>query len=111
MARLQIYQFACLSDNYGVLVHDPASGATASIDAPDEGPILRVLDETGWRLTDIWVTHKHHDHVGGVAGLKERFGLRVIGPRSSRMPSPQASSPTIHTPSTGVNPSSTGIGA
>ncbi|KPL53892.1 hydroxyacylglutathione hydrolase [Prosthecomicrobium hirschii] len=82
MARLQIYQFACLSDNYGVLVHDPASGATASIDAPDEGPILRVLDETGWRLTDIWVTHKHHDHVGGVAGLKARFGLRVIGPRS-----------------------------
>jgi len=82
LARLQIYQFACLSDNYGVLVHDPASGATASIDAPDEGPILRVLDETGWRLTDIWVTHKHHDHVGGVAGLKARFGLRVIGPRS-----------------------------
>lgn len=82
MAPLQIYQFGCLSDNYGVLVHDPDSGATASIDAPDEAAILRVLGETGWTLTDILVTHHHQDHVQGVPGLKARFDTRVVGPRA-----------------------------
>ena len=33
---LQIDQFMCRSDNFGVLVHDPKSGETALIDAPEE---------------------------------------------------------------------------
>jgi hydroxyacylglutathione hydrolase len=82
LTRLQIYQFGCLSDNFGVLLHDPGTGATASIDAPEEAAILRVLAETGWTLTDILVTHHHHDHVGAVPALKARFDLRVVGPRA-----------------------------
>ena len=31
--------FRCLKDNYGVLIHDPASGATAAIDAPEAAPL------------------------------------------------------------------------
>jgi hydroxyacylglutathione hydrolase len=74
-------QFPCLSDNYGVLVHDSESGATASIDAPEAGPILAALDGQGWKLTDILLTHHHADHVQGVAGLKARFpDARVVGP-------------------------------
>ncbi len=75
------HQLPCLSDNYGVLVHDPATGATASIDAPDAAAVLEALDEKGWRLTDILVTHHHHDHVGGIPTLRERFPqLRVVAP-------------------------------
>ena len=33
-----IEQFTCLSDNFGVLVHDPATKATATIDAPEAAP-------------------------------------------------------------------------
>ena len=40
MPKLEIHQFACLSDNYGVLIHDPEAGVTASIDAPDAKAIL-----------------------------------------------------------------------
>ena len=29
MAKLEIHQFPCLSDNYGVLVHDAEAGLTA----------------------------------------------------------------------------------
>jgi hydroxyacylglutathione hydrolase len=79
----EIRVFRCLSDNIGVLVRDAGSGACAAIDAPEEGPILRALDEAGWRLTDILVTHRHPDHVGGVAALKERFGARVTAPAKS----------------------------
>jgi len=32
----EIKAFLCLQDNYGVLMHDVASGATAAIDAPEK---------------------------------------------------------------------------
>ena len=35
----EIELFPCLSDNYGVLLHDPATGATASVDAPETCPV------------------------------------------------------------------------
>ena len=75
------HQFPCLSDNYGVLVHDSATGSTAAIDAPDAAAVLKALDETGWTLSDILVTHHHADHVGGIPALKAKFPqLRVVGP-------------------------------
>jgi hydroxyacylglutathione hydrolase len=64
----EIRAFSCLSDNFGYLIHDPETGATASVDAE------------GWRLTDILITHHHHDHVGGVAELKHKYGCRVVAP-------------------------------
>ena len=72
--------FLCLKDNFGVLLHDPASGATAAIDAPEAAPIEAVLREKGWRLTDILVTHHHHDHTGGIEELKERHRCRIVAP-------------------------------
>jgi hydroxyacylglutathione hydrolase len=72
--------FMCLSDNFGVLVHDPASGATAAIDAPEAGPVEAALRATGWKLTDILVTHHHHDHTGGIEELKEAHRCRVVAP-------------------------------
>ena len=71
---------SCLSDNYAVILHDPAGDATAVIDAPDAAPIERALDTAGWKLTHILVTHHHPDHVQGIAALKKR-GAIVIGPR------------------------------
>jgi len=77
---LQIHQFPCLSDNYGFLVHDPASGATATIDTPDADEIMRQADAKGWRLTDIWNTHWHPDHAGGNAAIKAKTSAVVTGP-------------------------------
>ncbi len=77
---LGIEQFTCRSDNFGVLIHDPASGLTAAIDAPEEAPIRAVLKEKGWRLDYIFTTHHHADHVEGNAGLKVDFGCSIVGP-------------------------------
>jgi len=74
--------FLCLQDNYGVLVHDTASGATAAIDAPEAGPIEAALNKTGWKLSDILVTHHHGDHTGGIAALKDHHRCRVVAPRN-----------------------------
>lgn len=73
--------FLCLKDNFGVLVHDPASGATAAIDAPEAAPIEAALAASGWTLSDILITHHHHDHTGGIGDLKQRHGVRVVAPR------------------------------
>jgi hydroxyacylglutathione hydrolase len=76
----QTHLFPCLQDNYGVLLHDADSGATAAIDAPEAAPVEAALAEMGWRLTDILVTHHHADHTGGIAELKARHHCRVVAP-------------------------------
>ena len=77
----RVHQFMCLSDNYGVLLHDPETRRTASIDAPEGGPILAALKGQNWQLTDILVTHHHADHTQGVPDLKAAFpDARVVGP-------------------------------
>ena len=76
----EIRLFLCRSDNYGVLLHDPESGATAAIDAPEAGPIEAALKAAGWNLTDILVTHHHADHTDGIKALKEKFKCRVVAP-------------------------------
>lgn len=72
----------CLSDNYAVLLHDPGTGATVLVDAPEAPPIREALDRRAWRLTDILITHKHSDHIDGLAELKDAYGARVFGPKA-----------------------------
>ncbi|HKT53549.1 MAG TPA: hydroxyacylglutathione hydrolase [Caulobacteraceae bacterium] len=77
---LTVRQFPCLSDNYGFLARDEATGETACVDTPDAGAILRELDQLGWRLSLILNTHWHPDHAGGNAELKARTGATVVAP-------------------------------
>ncbi|HVV93382.1 MAG TPA: hydroxyacylglutathione hydrolase [Hyphomicrobiales bacterium] len=77
---VEIRLIPCLTDNYAVLLHDPASGATAVVDAPEAAPIEAVLDKEGWRLSTILVTHHHHDHTGGIEALVRRFHPEVVAP-------------------------------
>ncbi len=65
-----------------MLVHDPANGATAAIDAPEAAPVEAALKATGWKLSDILVTHHHADHTGGIAELKDRHKCRVVAPKA-----------------------------
>lgn len=85
---VKIHLFPCLQDNYGVLLHDTATGATAAIDAPESAAVETALKETGWKLTDILVTHHHNDHTAGIPDLKQRYGCRVVAPKneSARVP-------------------------
>ena len=76
---LELVTVPCLSDNYAYLVHDPASGATAVVDVPEAAPILAALSSRGWRLTEIWLTHHHGDHIDGVPALRAATGAAVTG--------------------------------
>ena len=80
----ETHLFLCLKDNFGVLLHDPSTGATAAIDAPEAAPVEAALAATGWRLTDILVTHHHGDHTAGIAALKAKHSCRVTAPREQK---------------------------
>jgi len=77
---LTVHQFPCLSDNYGFLVRDEASGAVATIDTPDADAILAQLERLGWTLDLILNTHWHPDHAGGNEALKAATGATIVGP-------------------------------
>lgn len=86
-AVLEVVRVPVLSDNYAWLVHDPASGETLAVDPGEAGPVLDAAAERGWRIGQVWATHWHPDHVGGIPEIKAR-GAVVTGPaaEAARIP-------------------------
>ena len=79
---LKIDVFPCLTDNYGFIVIDEATGVTAVIDTPEASRISHRLAELGHhRLDFILNTHWHPDHAGGNAALKLQYGCTIYGPQ------------------------------
>ncbi len=85
---LEIIQIPVLSDNYVYLLHETASGLTAAVDPAVPEPVLAELESREWRLTHIFNTHHHWDHIGANEALKSRTGCQVVGFRgdSRRIP-------------------------
>lgn len=83
MPTLDVAQFITRDDNFAVLLHDPQSGKTVAIDAPAADPIIATLKERGWTLSDIFVTHKHFDHIEGIPALQAAYDCSVTGPEAS----------------------------
>lgn len=85
---LELATVPCLKDNYAYLIHDPVTGATGAIDVPEAGPIVAELARREWRLTDIFLTHHHDDHIAGLTALKAAtggaLGARVWGAEADR---------------------------
>ena len=86
---LDVRLFPCLSDNYGLLIRDAATGGVAAVDTPDAGAILADLEASGWgQLHLILNTHWHPDHTQGNARLKAETGCEIIGPEEVRKAAP-----------------------
>jgi hydroxyacylglutathione hydrolase len=86
---LDVRLFPCLSDNYGFLVRDAATGSVATVDTPDADAILAELERTGWgRLDLILNTHWHPDHTQGNAAVKAATGCEIVGPEEVRRAAP-----------------------
>jgi len=82
---LTVRQFACLSDNYGFLIRDEATGMVATVDTPDAEAVLAEIEASGWgRLDLILNTHWHPDHTGGNERLKAETGCEIVGPEEVR---------------------------
>lgn len=84
---LKIDALPAFTDNYIWLLQDTQRQRCAVVDPGDATPVQLWLDaHPGWQLTDILVTHHHHDHVGGVQQLKAQYGAKVYGPAAEKIP-------------------------
>lgn len=75
---MKIEPIKAFEDNYiWALRHD---GQVAVVDPGEAAPVARFLEATGDRLCAILVTHRHGDHIGGIAELVARYPVPVFGP-------------------------------
>jgi len=79
MSELEIHQIPVLSDNYVYLVRDPDTEACAAVDPAVAEPVLQALDRLGWKLTHVFCTHHHMDHIGGNLEVKQATGCTIVG--------------------------------
>lgn len=77
---LDIRQIPVLSDNYVYLVREPRSGAVAVVDPAVTDEILAEANKLGWKITHIFNTHHHSDHIGGNEAIKAATGCTIVGP-------------------------------
>nr|BFE96396.1 hypothetical protein GCM10020185_69320 [Pseudomonas brassicacearum subsp. brassicacearum] len=84
---IQISALPAFTDNYIWLLQDHATQRCAVVDPGDAAPVQAWLEtHPGWVLSDILITHHHHDHVGGVQALKNATNATVYGPASEKHP-------------------------
>lgn len=75
---LDIRAIPALRDNY--IWRLACAGNAVVIDPGEAAPVLRHLREQSLELTAILLTHRHMDHIGGVAELVAATGVPVLGP-------------------------------
>ncbi|MEQ1510830.1 MAG: hydroxyacylglutathione hydrolase [Sphingopyxis sp.] len=90
---LEIVRIPALTDNYIWLVHDATSGETMVVDPAEAAPVLSEAETRGWRITQIWNTHWHPDHVGGNEAIKASVeaqggACKITGPANENYPIP-----------------------
>jgi len=79
MPSLEIVAVPVLSDNYAWLVFDPKTEEVGVVDPGEAAPVLAAAEARGWTISQVWITHWHPDHTGGIKGMKEA-GATVTGP-------------------------------
>jgi hydroxyacylglutathione hydrolase len=81
---MEVVAVPAFSDNYIWLIHDDASGHTAVVDPGDGETALAAAAERGWEISQVLITHWHHDHTAGVPRVKEATGAELWGPEAER---------------------------
>ena len=73
---MNVIPVPCLSDNYAYLVIQ--NGRAAVVDPSQADPVLRAIDEARVKLSEIWLTHHHWDHIGGIEPLIEECPIEHV---------------------------------
>ncbi len=75
----EIAAIPALQDNYIWTIHNDRSAAV--VDPGEAAPVLAFLNAHGLQLDSILCTHRHADHTGGIAKLREVYNVPVYGRR------------------------------
>lgn len=72
----QITPIPAFQDNYIWLINDGQSAIC--IDPGEADPILATLQQQNLFLEQIWITHHHNDHTGGIQTLKQHYPNCIV---------------------------------
>ena len=65
-------------ENFVYLIHDLASGRAAVVDpAWDIPEVLALAQAKGMQITDILLTHSHHDHINGISEVLQHHDAQL----------------------------------
>ncbi|MEZ4234584.1 MAG: hydroxyacylglutathione hydrolase [Myxococcota bacterium] len=81
---LEVHAVPAATDNLVWLLRCTATGEVAVVDGPDAQAAQAWCEAHGARLSAIWNTHTHPDHIGINRALQEQGALppAVVGPRA-----------------------------
>ena len=82
MATAQTFSIHALElgpmENFIYLIHDHATNRAAVVDpAWDVPQVLRLAGKQGVRITDILLTHSHHDHINGISDVLDKYDAQL----------------------------------
>ena len=79
--NINILPIKAFKDNYIWLIQEKLNGII--VDPGDAKPVLKTLKEKKIDLKAILITHKHHDHMGGVEELIKNYpNVQIYGPKN-----------------------------
>lgn len=81
----ELHIIPAYSDNYIYLLEWEDSTSWV-IDPGQAAPVDKLLNTRSLKLTSIFLTHRHWDHVNGVKELKETHNAEVWGPAHIELP-------------------------
>ncbi len=82
MSGLTVTALRALTDNYIYVIRRPHDDLCAVVDPSQAAPVLEELRRRPGHLAAMFLTHHHHDHVGGLKELLEHLGpIPVYGSR------------------------------
>ncbi|ENX33604.1 hydroxyacylglutathione hydrolase [Acinetobacter colistiniresistens] len=67
--------------NYIWLLEDTEAQEVVAIDPTEADLVIEFCEKNQLKLKQIWLTHWHKDHTGGVEGLLADQNIMVYGPR------------------------------
>lgn len=75
---MRVLPVSCLSDNYAYVIVPEGSTRAVVVDPSEADPVRAVLSAEGLELAQIWLTHHHWDHVGGVEALVDELSPDAV---------------------------------
>lgn len=69
--------------NCTVLFDDATRQGVVVDPGGDVSQILSAIEDNGFSIGQIWITHGHIDHAGGAMDLKDALGVEIVGPHEA----------------------------
>lgn len=80
MLRYHTIPVTAFQQNCSILWCDETKDAAAIDPGGEAARIEETAKKLGVRLTQLWLTHAHIDHIGGAGALAQKLSIPIIGP-------------------------------